>query len=80
MMGNPAERPVYAVMRVKPQLQWRLQDIGDARTVRYTCRSGVESSGLREQLCVLKVAYLEKWGYLGPLETIIINRCWTLEL
>lgn len=35
MVANPAERPVYVAMMVKPQLQWRLQDIGDARTVRY---------------------------------------------
>lgn len=80
MVGNPAERPVYVAMTVTVETPgyWRCQDC--EIPTKKTCRSGVESLRLREQWCVLRVADLEKWGFLGPLETIIIDRCWTLEL
>jgi hypothetical protein len=60
-------KSLHAAVKVKPRLQWRPQDVGDAELWiidKDNCAHG-EEQVQRQRLCVLQAAKLEQWGYLS---------------
>lgn len=65
-LQGSSERPLWESVKMKPKLQWRPQDVGDAGTMGNL--QPWNGASPREKLCVLQTAMLEGQRCPSPLE------------